>query len=257
LIPQVLIGTSAIGIALGSAYGATAPKNIPLPPPRPPEFVAPAPDIPSPVNPAVIPTPSDNDALRTQVLASGRIIGESLAPIVDPGGCGIAAPLRLDAIVLPDGAKVVLSSAAIMRASLASAIADWVREDLAPAVAGSGDRLAKIDGVGAYECRGRNRVVGAKLSEHAKGNALDLQGFTTMHGRSFAIAASNSVESQSFLSLMKTTACARFMTVLGPGSDSFHEQHLHLDLTERHNGAHMCQWTFQPLIEKVRTPTTH
>ena len=36
--------------------------------------------------------------------------------------------------------------------------------------------------------------------------------------------------------------CARFMTVLGPGSDWYHEDHIHLDLMERHNNYRICQW---------------
>jgi hypothetical protein len=36
--------------------------------------------------------------------------------------------------------------------------------------------------------------------------------------------------------------CARFTTVLGPGSDGYHEDHIHLDLMERHNNYKICQW---------------
>jgi hypothetical protein len=203
------------------------------------------------------PSLGDNDAIRVQLLASGRIVGESLAPIVDPGGCSIESPLRLQAIVLADGAKVTISPAVIMRGSLASAVADWVRGDLAPAVAASGDKLVRIEGAGAYECRGRNGVAGAKLSEHAKGNALDLQALVTERGKILAVALSNNAEptsTQAFLALMKATACAHFTTVLGPGSDSFHEQHLHIDLAERRSGVHLCQWTLPNLAEQVRPP---
>ena len=38
------------------------------------------------------------------------------------------------------------------------------------------------------------------------------------------------------------SVCARFMTVLGPGSDWYHEDHIHLDLMERHNNYRICQW---------------
>jgi hypothetical protein len=38
------------------------------------------------------------------------------------------------------------------------------------------------------------------------------------------------------------SVCARFMTVLGPGSDGYHEDHIHLDLMERHNNYKICQW---------------
>jgi hypothetical protein len=30
--------------------------------------------------------------------------------------------------------------------------------------------------------------------------------------------------------------------VLGPGSDGYHEEHIHLDLAERRNGYKLCQW---------------
>jgi hypothetical protein len=41
---------------------------------------------------------------------------------------------------------------------------------------------------------------------------------------------------------LRDSACHRFTTVLGPGSDSSHESHVHLDLIERRQGFRMCQW---------------
>ena len=38
------------------------------------------------------------------------------------------------------------------------------------------------------------------------------------------------------------SVCARFTTVLGPGSDWYHEDHIHLDLMERRNNYRICQW---------------
>jgi len=38
------------------------------------------------------------------------------------------------------------------------------------------------------------------------------------------------------------SACTRFSTVLGPGSDWYHEDHIHLDLTERRGNYRICQW---------------
>jgi hypothetical protein len=236
------------------AVCAAAAAQVPLPPVRPPDLTAPAPvqqpapaTAAPPATTAVQPNPADNDMLRTQVLASGRLIGEALPPISDKGGCMIAAPVRLDAILLADGAKVLLLPAVVMRASLASAVADWVREDLSAAVA-KGDRLASIEGVGAYECRNRDSVVGAKLSEHALGNALDLHALRTEHGKLFVIAPAkdDTDDVLAFRALMKKTACARFSTVLGPGSDAFHALHLHVDLAVRRNGMHLCQWDAEP-----------
>ncbi|MBI3702671.1 MAG: extensin family protein, partial [Rhizobiales bacterium] len=41
---------------------------------------------------------------------------------------------------------------------------------------------------------------------------------------------------------LRESACARFTTVLGPGSDGYHESHIHLDIAERRNGYRICQW---------------
>jgi hypothetical protein len=225
---------------------------VPLPPPRPPDLAAPAMETPAPQ-----PTMQDNETLRAQVLASHRVIGETLPPIDDKGGCVIEAPLRLDAVMLEDGTKVILSPAVILRASLSSAVADWVRGDLAPAIA-DGDRLTSIEGTGGYECRNRDSIAGAKLSEHATGNAFDLHALRTERGKFFVIAPSkdDTDEVKAFRTLRKKTACLRFSTVLGPGADAFHAQHLHVDLALRRNGSHLCQWTLPDIAAKANAPAT-
>jgi len=38
------------------------------------------------------------------------------------------------------------------------------------------------------------------------------------------------------------SVCTRFSTVLGPGSDGYHEDHIHLDLAERRGNYKICQW---------------
>ncbi len=251
LANPALMSICVMAVAFGSAAAAAAQETAPLPPTRPPDLATPAPE-------ATVSRPSadDNDTLRAQLLASGRMIGEGLAPIVDQGGCGIASPLRLQAIVLADGSKVTISPAVIMRVSLATAVADWVRDDLAPAIAAMGDQLAGIEGAGAYECRSRDSIAGAKLSEHAIGNALDLHALRTEHGKVFAIAVSNSDpdDVRSFRALMKKTACLRFSTVLGPGADLYHEGHLHIDLAARRNGMHLCQWIVPNVAAAVTAP---
>lgn len=178
-------------------------------------------------------------------MASGHIVGQTIASVVGPGGCGIVSPVRLEAIVVADGSRVAISPPVVMRCSLATSVADWVRDDLAPAIAVDGDRLVTIDGVGAYECRSRNNIAGAKLSEHAKGNAMDLHALVTQSGKTYTVKPSGGAEPagrSAVMALMKSTACKRFTTVLGPGSDSFHAEHLHVDLMERKGGFRLCQW---------------
>ena len=90
---------------------------------------------------------------------------------------------------------------------------------------------------GAYECRGRNRVPGAKLTEHATGNAIDLAAFVFAGGRTLVIGR----DQDDALEGVKGGACARFRTVLGPGADSSHKDHLHLDMRIRKSMT-ICQW---------------
>jgi hypothetical protein len=131
---------------------------------------------------------------------------------------------------------------------MAESIAGWVREAVAPAVAPLG-ALRRIENYDSYDCRGRNRVNGAKVSEHGKGNALDVRAFWLADGRRLGLTDVNLEKDvrESF----KTSSCSRFTTVLGPGSDGYHENHVHFDLAERANGYRLCQWNVREPGEMI------
>ena len=177
------------------------------------------------------------DAACTRVLASGKVIGRRETSIVGPNGCGIAYPLTLQAIVLKDGAQAAFEPAPTLRCDLADALADWVREDLASLGRDKG-RLSGLVAAAAYVCRGRNNVLGAPLSEHGRGDAIDILG---LRFGSTAVALGQP-GSHEIWAAIKEGACRRFKTVLGPGSDGYHENNLHLDLENRRNGSHYCHW---------------
>ena len=48
---------------------------------------------------------------------------------------------------------------------------------------------------------------------------------------------------------LRRSACGRFMTVLGPGSDGYHESHIHVDLAERRGNYRMCQWEVRDVAD--------
>lgn len=170
------------------------------------------------------------------------MVGSLETPITGPGACGIASPIRLSDIVLPNGERVAIRPPALMRCALASTLAAWVRDDVAPAAKAAGKRLAIIDDAGSYECRDRNRIAGAKLSEHAKGDAIDISALGSQKGSFFVVA--NHPEN-ALAHAVRDSACKRFSTVLGPGSDSYHASHVHLDLETRLHSAPYCQWTLR------------
>jgi hypothetical protein len=164
----------------------------------------------------------------------------SIPDIHGPGGCGGEDLVRLEAVVLPDHHQVTLKPAAILRCKMASAIADWVRSDIAPLAKSLGGVMTDLDNFDSFECRGRNRVAGAQLSEHGRANALDVRSFKFADGRT--ISLTDRTVARDVRETVLHSVCVRFSTVLGPGSDGYHEDHIHLDLMERRNDYRICQW---------------
>lgn len=167
-------------------------------------------------------------------------IAPSIPDIRDAGGCGGEDLVRLEAIVLPDKRQVSVKPAAILRCPMASALAEWIRNDIAPLATGLGSTIANLDNFDSYQCRGRNRVVGARLSEHGRANALDVRAFKLANGR--AVSLTDRTVPREVRESVLRSACTRFPTVLGPGSDGYHEDHIHLDLMERRGNYRICQW---------------
>jgi hypothetical protein len=167
--------------------------------------------------------------------------------LMGAGECGAVDAVLLDSVILPDRAKVAVSPPATLRCTMAEEVAAWLREDIAPAVLKIGAPLRGLDNFDSYECRGRNRVRGATLSEHGRANALDVRAFKLASGEAIELTDVNIAKG--WREGIRAGACARFSTVLGPGSDGHHEEHIHVDLAERRGGYKMCQW-------EVREPAT-
>jgi hypothetical protein len=123
---------------------------------------------------------------------------------------------------------------------MAEAIVSWVRDEAAPRVLTLGAPLRAIENFDSYDCRGRNRVAGAKISEHGKGNALDIRALLLAGGK--RIELTDPQVPHGFREDLRRSVCARFTTVLGPDSDGYHENHVHVDLAERRGGYRLCQW---------------
>ena len=158
----------------------------------------------------------------------------------EPAQCAVTDLVRLDRVTMPDQTQTAINPPATVRCVMAEAWSQWIRVDVAPAAIELGAPLAAVKGVGSYECRGRNRIPGAKLSEHGRGNAIDFTSIKLRNGGLFNLT--DRLVSKPFRELIRSLACARCTTVLGPGSDGYHNDHIHLDLAERSNAYRMCQW---------------
>jgi hypothetical protein len=238
--------------------------SVPLPTPRPADAPATPSEQPALANQspaesiAPVPKPRPADAPDTGAeppsacrlaLSEELAIAPSIPDIHGPGGCGGEDLVRLEAVVLPDKHRVALKPAATLRCTMASAITDWVRTDIAPLAASLGSEISDLDNFDSFDCRGRNGVAGAPLSEHGRANALDVRGVKLADGRSISLT-DRDVPRDTREAILHSV-CARFMTVLGPGSDGYHEDHIHLDLMERHNNYKICQWNVWDPLPQV------
>jgi hypothetical protein len=241
-----------LGEQKSRARRAALPAPVPLPKARPVEAPTAESSKTGPGKPAAEKqTPDETEKPLEQAapaapsacrlaLTDAIAIAPSIPDIKGAGGCGGEDLVRLEAVVLPDKRRISVKPAAILRCAMATAVADWIRTDMAPLAASLGTAISDLDNFDSFECRGRNRVAGAKLSEHGRANALDVRGLKLANGQS--ISLTDRTVSRETRETVLHSMCSRFSTVLGPGSDWYHEDHIHLDLMERRNNYKICQW---------------
>lgn len=165
--------------------------------------------------------------LSAYIKTSGAIEGKGI--------CGLDRPLRVSAV--EDGTVSLGERSLVMSCPMTAALEAWVKTAVMPAAyARYGSPVVEIRNFGTYNCRGRNNVPGAPLSEHAFANAFDFTGVKLANGYTVTVKTgwNGSATDRVFLREITAAACGPFTTVLGPGSDAQHEDHLHLDLA-RHN----------------------
>ena len=165
------------------------------------------------------------------------------APVTSPedADCGIARPVQIDS--LQPGVTIV--GGAMMRCDTARRLALWLRAEAQPAAAllPGAPHITEIMPGSTYQCRARVGGASDKLSEHALGNAFDIAGLRFSNGEEMLIAPrgdSGGIE-EAFQKAIRYGACLYFTTVLGPGSNAAHDNHLHFDGAVRKGGWRLCE----------------
>ena len=160
--------------------------------------------------------------------------------IDDGTGCGIDKPVTVKSL----GKGISLKPEGKMRCQTALQRARWTQGVVVPMlkIARPGETLTTLNQASTYICRKRNGTTMGKISEHARGNAADIAGFTFKSGKSFSIAPrmQDATLDGAFQRAITSAACLYFTTVLDPGSDAAHETHLHLDVVKRKGGYRYC-----------------
>jgi hypothetical protein len=138
---------------------------------------------------------------------------------------------------------VAVSPPATLACPIVSELDRWISNSMQPAaMRWFGSPVAEIKQISAYSCRGMNGNPYARISEHAFGNALDISAFTLADGRMVTVKTgwNGLPEEQGFLRDIQAAACEQFTTVLAPGSNVHHYDHIHVDLMRRRDGHRAC-----------------
>lgn len=166
---------------------------------------------------------------KGSVCGDPDIRGEEIAPITSRvRGCGIEDPVKVTAI-----AGVTFSQPATITCDTAIAAKKWIERGIQPAF---DNAVVQLQIAGSYVCRPRNGVRGNKVSEHGRGRALDVSGFVLSNGKTLSVA--QDYRKSKAMKAAHKAACGPYGTTLGPGSDGFHEDHIHVDIVSYRNGTY-------------------
>lgn len=166
-----------------------------------------------------------------------KVAYTDLAPIRE-GQCGIEHPVKVSAI-----GSVQMKPAATLSCAMALTFSQWTRSELVPSA-----RRRYFTGVktihqgSSYSCR---KIADSRgvLSEHGKGNALDIMRIELNSGRDIDVKKPGlfAFRQRGFLNTVRADGCQYFNTVLGPGYNYDHRNHFHFDIKQRRNNYVACR----------------
>ncbi|MGH6763849.1 MAG: extensin family protein [Phyllobacterium sp.] len=183
--------------------------------------------------------PVEEATCRTELKRLGVVFED--APSIDDGGvCRIDHPISVSGF---SSGKVRLQPRATLNCAMTLSFARWVRGELVPSA-----RLRYLSGIdtihqaSSYSCRTMNNKRGAKMSEHSRGNALDISRIVLNNGKEIDVEKPGlfSFRQRGLLNTIRADACDYFTTVLGPGQ-AYHGDHFHFDIMQRRNGYRACR----------------
>lgn len=170
--------------------------------------------------------------------AARPVVYEEISPI-SAGRCGVARPVR---VTSAGASGIAIAPGATVNCAMTAALAEWADTVVTPAARRHlGRKVVSVRNRASYVCRSRNGIAGAKPSEHAAANAIDVGEFALEGGGRVAVATgwNGGGAHAAFLREVHRRSCGVFKTVLGPKADRFHQDHFHLDLARR--GSAYCR----------------
>jgi hypothetical protein len=236
--PTRLAATTAVGLLIALPLDAAPRRLVPVPQPRPAIL-----DARSSVSASqnrdqkqasrIDDAARDDEACLARLRAADVRFDIPIMPVASRASCTIEVPVRLKSLTAHARtiAEVRLPEEPVVSCQFGERLTAWLGHLVAPLIAGrtSADLRAVRTGPG-YECRNRNGAVNGKLSAHAVGQAIDISGFELSNGKSIPVKPDGDEAMRDTIESLRTAACGWFTTVLGPGSDAAHTDHLHVDI---------------------------
>jgi hypothetical protein len=190
-----------------------------------------------PPSPPPQPAQIDPNAACLGELSAAHATFEPLA-VFGEGNCAIANPVRLTGSAVPWNRPGVLSC------PMARTLVRFEQDVVQPAARRHfGQPVRRIDHMGTYDCRRKRNDTeeaaarngtsrGGRLSEHSKGQAIDLAGFLLADGTAVNVKRDwhGGGKAGAFLREVARASCRVFNVVLTPNHDRFHLDHIHLDV---------------------------
>jgi hypothetical protein len=202
--PWLALAAAATATAMLAACGTSQPER--------PRATAVRPPAPSP------------GAGCYKDLADRGVIFRPMPQPASIGGCTLP-----DGVIL-EGMSAALDKPVTLSCPTARVVDQWMEEVVQPAARRHlRTRVTMVHQAGGFVCRNTR---GGRLSEHARGRAIDIWGFDMANGTRtlFRDQWRGAGARSRFLQEVARRSCAIFHVVLGPGSDADHHDHLHLDL---------------------------
>jgi Extensin-like protein C-terminus len=214
------------------------------------------------LNPPGLAPPEDDEDLGVPGGPPHPYYGGPTAPYTPapPSAAQPVPPLGppRDPLVTGTAGPVEVKPPATLACPIVSELDQWITASVQPAaLKWFRQPVVEIKQISAYSCRGMNGNPNAHISEHAFGNALDIAEFTLADGHKVSVQYGwhGTPEEQGFLHDVQAAACEDFTTVLAPGANVYHYNHIHVDLMRHYNGRHICEPSAIPgevVAERVR-----
>ncbi len=256
--PQVMADVPTPKLKPADLIKNTVSPSIPTPIEKPakPQML---PDVQIVILPAPILPPLQSRPAEVHGMPDGTPTGQAcfdslekrgakftrLNASVGTGVCSVADAVQLQ-LIMTGGETVKLPDQPTLNCGFAVKFTDWITDEASKIVKTATQSTIASLGTGpGFQCRGRNGDASGKMSEHAYGNAVDIERIKLANGETIEIkdAMTIGAKFQPTLATLRATSCQYFTTVLGPGANEAHATHFHLDLARRgKNGNHtMCE----------------